>query len=106
MGIQHTEQAKESPEKWSIPEHWLERIYLRIREIFGDNHVYPWEDNKIGSYVKSMWLHGLYGLTAEDIGKGMEGCRKLALRGEQVPDVNKFWHLAKGIPYFVPRKQV
>jgi len=73
----------------SIPPAWIDRIFHRLGEIYGEAFT-----AKLCEYQKTIWRNGLYGATADEIKKVIELCRIGVIR--RPPSVIDFYHYCKG----------
>lgn len=82
-----------------LPTEWVERIFERLAEIYGE----PWTRHYVNPEKKSlnvtMWSTGLAGLTIDQIKSALALLRHSP--GLFPPTVIEFYHYAKGIrkPY-------
>jgi hypothetical protein len=78
-----------------LPIEWVERIFVRLAEIYG----VLWtrlllSPNQI-EFLKSTWCAALSGLTAPEIQKALTRCQ--AFPHEMPPNQIEFYHYAKGV---------
>lgn len=78
----------------SVPQAWIDRIFHRMLEIYGDKFLQRFKSLSYVDLEKTRWGNGLYGLSATDIKNGIEVC--VRNRHGYPPSVVEFFHYCKG----------
>lgn len=88
--------------KFSIPIEWVERIFKRFDEIWSNQFLNQFTTDKDFDVAKKQWQSGLFGLSADQIRKGLDLCRSHYVK--HPPHVVEFYHYCKGHKVPLPSK--
>lgn len=85
--------------KFKLPADWIDRIFLRLTEIYGEKFTRQWTKPDYMDLAKLQWQSGLYGLTSDEIKKVLNLC----LNGfiQTPPNQIEFYHYGKN--YKIPK---
>jgi hypothetical protein len=93
------EQPKQS---FKIPMEWIDRIFKRFDEIWGVRFLNQFNSDIDFDLERTRWQSGLYGLSPEEIKKGVDMARLGQI--PQPPNVMEFFHYCRGNKPAVPPK--
>lgn len=79
----------------SIPAEWIDRIFIRLSEIFGTKFASRFTNSSYIDIEKTRWQNGLCGLTADQIKNVIDLCKNGLVN--EPPSVVEFFHYAKGL---------
>lgn len=84
----------EDSKTYKLPREWVERIFMRLKSIYGDAWIEYHEKTPTDKELAlTMWCTGLYGLTPEEIRQAISMCSSSDKR--YLPTVLDFYHYAK-----------
>ncbi len=83
---------KQEKKEYGLPSSWVERIFARLQEIYGDKWP-PQKDPNYISLMKTVWATSLANLSHLEIKRALDQCR---INSNIVPDNIKFHQYAKG----------
>jgi hypothetical protein len=81
----------------AIPPDWIDKIFNCLAEWYGDRWTRLIKKPHEESYLKTIWLNGLHGLTYDEIKNALRLCRRHAENKTMPPPhVLEFYRYAKG----------
>ena len=61
-------------ESYKLPAEWVDRIFLRLTEIYGVKFTGQWTKPDYMDMAKTLWRGGLYGLNSAEIKHALSIC--------------------------------
>jgi hypothetical protein len=77
-----------------LPIEWVERIFVRLTEIYGERWTRLLKLPSSANMLKTMWSTALSGVSSEEIKRALNRCQ--AFPHEGPPTQIEFYHYAKG----------
>lgn len=81
-------------DKFKLPEEWIDRIFKRLTEIYGDRFSSFFTSSFRIDIERSRWQSGLYGVTADEIKHVLSLCQQRIIK--EPPNLIEFYHYCKG----------
>lgn len=83
---------------YKLSDTWIERIFARLTEIYGERFTCRYSQPQDMERVKLQWRAGLYGLSVDEIKKVLNMCLNNIIKDP--PNMIDFFHYARS--YKVP----
>ncbi len=80
-------------EKYKLPMIWVDRIFSRFDDIFGEKFTRKFSKAEYRDLEKMQWASGLYGLNGDQIKSVLNLCLNNQIK--EPPNVIEFYHYAK-----------
>lgn len=88
----------------TIPKEWIDRLFLRLSEIYGQRWLDYLEDEYHSARIFTLWSNALVGLTPSEMKYAIEACRDNPLAS--IPTPIEFYYIGKKKLYPVKIKTI
>lgn len=82
-------------DNYKLPEEWIDRIFKRLAEIYGDRFASRFLNPTYVDIEKFRWRAGLYGVTSEEVKYALDLCRNGII--SHPPTCVEFFHYCKRV---------
>lgn len=81
-----------------IPDEWVDKLFNCMELFYGERWTRAFKGKHVEKFYKAIWKSGLYGLSHDQIKRGLGYCKKMAETSHTMPPhVLEFHRYAKGI---------